>query len=80
MKLQFRFGEYITLTSFVWALYLIWLIPFQLWWVGMDYEQFIKWLTWGTLAEYIVAYPISKAIIWGGVKINLYWKTKSDLS
>lgn len=78
MKLLFRLGEYITLTSFVWGLYLIWLIPFQLYWIGMSTEMFWNWLMWGTFFEMIIAYPISKAIIWGGLKINLYWSTKSD--
>ena len=80
MRLRHRFGEYITLTSFIWGLYLIWLIPFQLWWVGMDWEQFKTWLIWGTFFEYIIAYPIGKAIIWGGTKINIYWSYRSDNS
>lgn len=78
MKLQYRFGDYITLTSFIWGLYLIWLIPFQLWHVGMPWDMFLKWLIWGTLAEYIVAYPIGLAIIKYGTMIHLYWQTKSD--
>ncbi len=80
MKPLFRFGEYITLTSFVWGLYLIWLIPFQLYWVGMDWDMFLTWLMWGTFFEMIIAYPISKAIICGGIRINLYWSIKSDNS
>jgi hypothetical protein len=78
LQLSFRLGEYITLTSFIWGLYLIWLIPFQLWWVGLSIEQFWTWLLWGTLFEYIIAYPIGKAIIKYGRKIELYWKDLSD--
>jgi hypothetical protein len=78
MKLQFRLGEYITLTSFVWGLYLIWLIPFQFYVVGLTVDQFWTWLIVGTMFEMIIAYPLSKAIIWGGIRINLYWANKSD--
>lgn len=59
-------------------MYLIWLIPFQLWWVGMSWDMFVTWVTWGTIAEYIIAYPIAKAIVWGVPKITLYWDTISD--
>ena len=80
MKLRYRFGDYMMLTSFIWGMYLVWLIPFQLIWVGMGWDMFVTWFVWGTIAEYIVAYPIGKAIIKYGTKINLYWQTKSDQS
>ena len=67
-----------TITSFVWGLYLIWLIPFQLWWVGMEWDMFTTWLFWGTAAEYVVAYPIAKAIVRWVPKITLYYQNKSD--
>ncbi len=80
MKLKFRFFEYLCITSFVWGLYLIWLIPFQLYWVGMPWDMFVTWFVWGTIAEYIVAYPIAKAIVWGVPKITSHWQIKSDNS
>ncbi len=80
MKFQFRLGEYITLTSFIWGMYLLWLIPFQLWWVGMEWDMFITWLVWGTFFEFIIAYPIGKAIIRWGTQLHLYWQRKSDNS
>jgi len=76
MKLQFRFLEYLSITSFVWGLYLLWLIPFQLLWIGMSWEMFINWLFWGTLLEYMFTYPITKMIVRFVPKITLYWDNK----
>lgn len=78
MKLQFRLGDYITVTSFVWGMYLLWLIPFQLWWVGMPWDMFLTWLFWGTLLEYVFSYPIVKASVRWCPKITLYWQRMSD--
>lgn len=80
MKTQFRFLEYLCVTSFVWGMYLIWLIPFQLLWVGMDWDMFMTWFIWGTFFEYIIAYPIAKAIVRWVPCITLYWQTLSDKS
>ena len=66
------------ITSFVWGMYLIWLIPFQLLWVGMPWDMFVTWFVWGTLAEYVVAYPIAKAIVKWVPSITLYCQKKSD--
>lgn len=78
LKLKYRIAEYFLITSFVWGLYLIWLIPFQLWWVGLGWEQFINWITWGTLFEMIISYPLTKIIIHVCPKISLYLESKSN--
>lgn len=76
MRLRFRFLEYLTVTSFVWGLYLTWLIPFQLWWVGMTWEQFEIWLVHGTILEMFFAYPLTKIIVFISPKITSYWESK----
>lgn len=73
MKYQYRVLEYLSITSFVWGLYLLFLIPFQLLVVKMPYDMFITWITLGTMAEMIIAYPIAKAITRYVPKITLYW-------
>jgi len=40
----------------------------------LDWDQFVVWLSWGTLFEYIIAYPIAKAIVKYVPKITLYWE------
>lgn len=62
--------KYFLITSFVWGMYLIWLIPFQLYIVGMSWGQFMTWLVLGTFVEFIIAYPIAKAIVWGVPRIE----------
>jgi len=78
MRIKYRFGEYMSVTSFVWGLYLLFLIPFQLLIIGMPWEMFTRWLTLGTMIEFVIAYPIAKTLVWGVPKITLYWKEKSD--
>ena len=62
--------HYILLTSFVWTLYLLWLIPFQLLYVKMTKEMFWKWLKVGTICEMIFTYPIALAILHVGPMIT----------
>ena len=73
MKFHNRIGEYLTITSFVWCLYLLWLIPFQLFVVELDWDQFTNWLILGTIAEMFVAYPISKIMVKYIPRITEYW-------
>lgn len=58
-------------------MYLAWLIPFQLFWVNMSWEQFETWIVWGTVMEYIFSYPIAKAIAKYAPKISLYLEEKT---
>lgn len=44
-------------------MYLIWLIPFQYYRVGLTDAQLIHWLLEGTAYEMIFTYPIVKASI-----------------
>jgi len=67
-----RLIEYILMTCFVWGMYLVWLVPFQIFFVGMNYEMFMTWLVWGSIAEMFVAYPIAKAILKYGPKITKF--------
>lgn len=62
MRLQQRLVDYLIITSFVWGMYLAWLIPFMLFWVQMDWDKFINWLVTGTILEMIFTYPIAKAV------------------
>ena len=61
-------------------MYLLWLIPFQLWWVGMSWDMFVTWIVWGTLLEMIFTYPIAKMTAKYAPKITLYLESKSDNS
>ncbi len=61
-------------------MYLLWLIPFQLWWVGMSWDMFVTWLVWGTVLEMIFTYPIAKMTAKYAPKITLYLQRKSDNS
>lgn len=70
MRPQFRLLHYFLVTSFVWCLYLIWLIPFQLYWVGMPWDMFMIWLVHGTLLEMIFAYPLTLVIVKAVPKIT----------
>jgi hypothetical protein len=69
-----RVIEYFLYTTFVWGMFLIWLIPFQLYIVGLEWEQFVKWITYGTASEMVVSYPISKAILRGAPRITEWCK------
>ncbi len=71
-----RLLEYCLLTGFVWGMYLTWLIPFQLWWVGLDWDQFTIWLIWGTVLEMFFTYPIAKTAIKHGPKITEWCKKR----
>ncbi len=62
MELRKRILDYFLITSFVWAMYLAWLIPFMLFYIGLEWDQFINWLVTGTLFEMVFTYPIAKAI------------------
>ena len=70
MKTPNRILEYFLITGTTWCLYLLWLIPFQLIWVGMPWDMFIVWLKWGTVLEMIFTYPIIKTMIKIGPKIT----------
>jgi len=59
-------------------MYLLWLIPFQLWWVGLEWDEFTTWVIWGTVLEMIFTYPIVKISIKYGLKITIYWEKISD--
>lgn len=58
-----RIVEYLIITGFVWGLYLIWLIPFQYYRVGLTEAQLIHWLIEGTAYEMVFTYPIAKMTI-----------------
>ena len=62
MNLRQRVIDYLIITSFVWGMYLAWLIPFMLFWVQMDWDKFLNWLITGTALEMIFTYPIAKAV------------------
>lgn len=80
LKFQFRLLDYIIITSFVWGMYLLWLIPFQLLWVGMPWDMFVTWILWGTMLEMIFTYPIVKMSVRYAPKITLYFQRLSDKS
>ncbi len=77
MNLRQRVIDYLIITSFVWGMYLAWLIPFMLFWVQMDWDKFLNWLITGTALEMIFTYPIAKAVakyspkITNWVKVNV---------
>ena len=77
MLLRYRLVHYLIVTSFVWGLYLIWLIPFQLYWVGMPWDMFLTWLIHGTALEMIFAYPLTLVIVYVTPKITKYFEDKS---
>ena len=59
-------------------MYLIWLVPFMLYWVQIEWDQFINWLITGTIFQMIFSYPIVKATIKYGPKITIYWERISN--
>lgn len=63
MNKRQRLLSYFLITNFTWGLYLVWLIPFQLYVVGLNWDQFITWIVLGTIAEFFVAYIIAKTIV-----------------
>ncbi len=71
-----RLLEYLLLTGFVWGMYLAWLIPFQLWGVGLEEDEFWTWLIWGTILEMFFTYPITKMAIKHGPKITEWCKKR----
>lgn len=77
MRLHFRLAHYLIVTTFVWSLYLIWLIPFMLFWVGMPWDQFVVWIVHGTILEMIFAYPLTLVIVHVTPKITKYFEDKS---
>jgi len=62
--------DYFVITGLTWILYLMWLVPFQLFYVKMDMPMFKKWIIVGTIAEMIFTYPIVKFMIWSGPQIS----------
>ena len=74
MNLRQRFVDYLIITSFVWAMYLAWLIPFMLFWVQMDWDRFVNWLVTGTMLEMVFTYPIAKAVAKYSPKITSWVK------
>ena len=62
MELKRRVLDYFLITSFVWGMYLLWLIPFQIFWIKLTYTQFVDWIIYGTMLEMMFTYPIAKAI------------------
>lgn len=62
MDIRKRVLDYFLITSFVWGMYLLWLIPFQIFWIKLTYSQFIDWIIYGTMLEMMFTYPIAKAI------------------
>jgi len=69
-----RIVEYLIITGFVWGMYLIWLIPFQYYRVGLTDAQLIHWLLEGTAYEMVFTYPIAKMSIRFGPKITKWVK------
>lgn len=70
MTVKQRFIEYASITMFVWTLYLIWLLPFQKYWVGMSDEQLFNWLFYGTMIEFVLTYFIVKITLVVAPKIT----------
>ncbi len=62
MDLKRRIVDYFLITSFVWGMYLLWLIPFQLYWIQLSWEQFTDWVIYGTMLEMVFTYPIAKMV------------------
>jgi len=67
--------DYALITSFVWGMYLCWLIPFQLFLIGLTWEQFTDWIVYGTMLELIFTYPIAKAVAKYSPKITSWVKS-----
>lgn len=78
MQHRYRLLHYLTVTSFVWCLYLTWLIPFQLLWVGISLQQFEIWLVHGTILEMFFAYPLTLIIVRIVPKITRYFEDRSE--
>ena len=74
MNLRQRIVDYLLITSFVWVMYLAWLIPFQLFWIHLTWEQFVDWVVYGTMLEMIFTYPIAKAVAKYSPKITAWVK------
>ena len=72
MNVRQRIVDYLLITSFVWGMYLTWLIPFQLFWIHLTWEQFVDWVVYGTLLEMLFTYPIAKAVAKYSPKITKY--------
>lgn len=62
--------DYLLIAGFTWFLFLCWLVPFQIFYVKLNREQFWKWIRTGTILELIFAYPIAKAVIFIGPQIT----------
>ncbi len=75
LSLKQRLVDYSILTGFVWGMYLAWLIPFMLFWVQIEWDEFVNWLVTGTLLEMVFTYPIAKMAIKFGPKITKWVET-----
>lgn len=75
-----RVFDYLLITGFGWGMYLIWLIPFQIFWVKLDWNQFFDWLIFGTILELFFTYPIMKTMNRVGPKITTWCNSQSDNS
>jgi len=60
-------------------MYLAWLVPFQLFWVGMTWDMFITWLIWGTVLEMMFTYPIAKMTAKYAPRITKFLERKSNI-
>jgi len=76
MTLKQRLIEYISITMFVWSLYLIWLLPFQKYLVDMSDEQLFNWLVYGTIIEFVLTYFIIKITLVVSPKITRWSKRR----
>lgn len=74
MKLKQRAVDYCLITGFVWGMYLLWLVPFMLYWVQIEWDEFVNWLITGTMFEMIFTYPIAKTSIKYSPKITKWVK------
>jgi len=74
MNLRQRFIDYLIITGFVWGMYLAWLIPFMLFWVQIEWDEFVNWLVTGTMLEMVFTYPIAKAVAKYSPKITNWVK------
>lgn len=74
LSLKQRLVDYLIITGFVWGMYLIWLIPFQIFAIHLSWTQFWDWVIYGTLLEMIFTYPIAKMAIKFGPRITKWVK------
>ena len=66
--------DYCLITSFVWGMYSIFMVPFMIFWVQLDWNEFWNWLIGGTVIDMIATYPITKVAIKYGPGITSWVK------